>query len=58
MTTSPRRRTPGHTISQIIRIIRTIVVNLWQVAAVCSKLLPDIRNCIETYDVNTLVCQI
>ena len=25
MTTSPRRRTPGHTISQIIRIIRTIV---------------------------------
>ena len=33
-------------------------VNLWQVAAVCSKLLPDIRNCIETYDVNTLVCQI
>ena len=33
-------------------------VNLWQVAAVCSKLLPDIRNCIETHDVNTLVCQI
>ena len=33
-------------------------VNLRQVAAVCAKLFPDIRNCIKTYNINALVGKI